>query len=135
MQFWVDTCDIDGFRCDMAMLVPLDFWREARMVLDRQKPLYWLAECEDVAYHAVFDTSYTWKFLHAMEDYEGKYRQNGWFCNKCCSFTTISSRPAPCGLFSPATMMKIRTAAANMKGWAMRFFLLPFSVVPGTEYL
>ena len=69
MQFWVDTCDIDGFRCDMAMLVPLDFWREARMVLDRQKPLYWLAECEDVAYHAVFDTSYTWKFLHAMEDY------------------------------------------------------------------
>ncbi|MEO6962172.1 MAG: alpha-amylase family glycosyl hydrolase [Puia sp.] len=69
MQFWVDTCDIDGFRCDMAMLVPLDFWREARMVLDRQKPLYWLAECEDVAYHAVFDTSYTWKFLHAMEEY------------------------------------------------------------------
>ncbi|MDP4212742.1 MAG: alpha-amylase family glycosyl hydrolase [Bacteroidota bacterium] len=69
MKFWLDNFDIDGFRCDMAMLVPLDFWKEARIFLDKQKPLYWLAECEDVAYHAVFDSSYTWKFLHAMEDY------------------------------------------------------------------
>lgn len=31
MRFWVKECDIDGFRCDMAHLVPLDFWRQARM--------------------------------------------------------------------------------------------------------
>jgi glycosidase len=29
MQFWVKEFDIDGFRCDMAHLVPLDFWRQA----------------------------------------------------------------------------------------------------------
>ncbi len=69
MKFWVDNCDIDGFRCDMAMLVPLEFWKKARTVLDMHKPLFWLAECEDVAYHEVFDASYTWKFLHQMEDY------------------------------------------------------------------
>ncbi len=69
MKFWVDTCDIDGFRCDMAMLVPLDFWNKARTVLDNQKPLFWLAECEDPAYHEVFDASYTWKLLHQMEAY------------------------------------------------------------------
>jgi len=69
MQFWVETCHIDGFRCDMAMLVPLDFWREARTTLDQIKPLFWLAECEEIMYHEVFDASYTWKWLHVMESY------------------------------------------------------------------
>jgi glycosidase len=27
MRFWIERCDVDGFRCDMAMLVPLEFWR------------------------------------------------------------------------------------------------------------
>ena len=69
MKFWVDECAIDGFRCDMAMLVPLDFWKEARTMIDRTRPLLWLAECEDISFHAVFDISYTWKFLHSMEDF------------------------------------------------------------------
>lgn len=67
MKFWVQECDIDGFRCDMAMLVPLNFWKAARTELDSIKPLFWLAECEDIAYHEVFDATYTWKFLHCME--------------------------------------------------------------------
>jgi alpha-amylase len=67
MRFWIERCDVDGFRCDMAMLVPLDFWREARVALDAVKPLFWLAESEDVAYHDVFDATYTWKLLHMME--------------------------------------------------------------------
>jgi alpha-amylase len=69
MQFWVETCGIDGFRCDMAMLVPLDFWREARTTLDRIKSLFWLAECEEIMYHEVFDASYAWKWLHGAESY------------------------------------------------------------------
>jgi alpha-amylase len=69
MQFWIETCRIDGFRCDMAMLVPLEFWREARTVLDQIKPLFWLAECEEIMYHEVFDASYSWKWLHIMEAY------------------------------------------------------------------
>jgi glycosidase len=35
--------------------------------LDPGRELYWLAECEEIAYHEVFDTSYAWKFLHKME--------------------------------------------------------------------
>jgi len=69
MRFWVDNCDIDGFRCDMAMLVPLDFWRQARKALDALKPLFWLAECEEISYHQVFDASYAWKWLHKIESY------------------------------------------------------------------
>lgn len=69
MKFWLDECDIDGFRCDMAMLMPLDFWKEARQRLDSIKKLFWLAECEDILYHEAFDASYTWKWLHKMESF------------------------------------------------------------------
>ena len=69
MRFWVNNFDIDGFRCDMAHLVPLDFWKYARTELDREKRLFWLAETEEPNYHEAFDASYTWEFLHKMEAY------------------------------------------------------------------
>jgi alpha-amylase len=69
MKYWVKETGIDGFRCDMAHLVPLDFWKEARKELDAEKPLFWLAETEEPAYHEAFDASYTWEFLHKMEAY------------------------------------------------------------------
>jgi alpha-amylase len=69
MQFWIDTCKIDGFRCDMAHLVPLEFWRKARTYLDQIKPLFWLAETEAHNYAEVFDATYRWEFLHKMEGY------------------------------------------------------------------
>ncbi|HEV8081139.1 MAG TPA: alpha-amylase family glycosyl hydrolase [Chitinophagaceae bacterium] len=68
MKFWVDTCDIDGFRCDMAHLVPLGFWKKAIRELKRTKAgLFWLAECEEANYHEVFDATYTWKWMHKNE--------------------------------------------------------------------
>ena len=70
MQFWVKECGIDGFRCDMAHLVPLDFWVEARTFLENNvKKLFWLAECEEIAYHDVFDATYTWKWMHKSEEF------------------------------------------------------------------
>ena len=69
MKFWVKNFDIEGFRCDMAHLVPLDFWEYARTELDNEKKLFWLAETEEANYHEAFDASYTWEFLHAMESF------------------------------------------------------------------
>ena len=69
MKFWVTNYNIDGFRCDMAHLVPLDFWKAARTSLDKEKKLFWLAETEEPNYHEAFDASYTWEFLHKMEAY------------------------------------------------------------------
>ena len=34
MQYWINEFDIDGFRADMAHLVPLDFWMDARTCCD-----------------------------------------------------------------------------------------------------
>lgn len=64
MQYWVRTFNIDGFRCDMAHLVPLDFWFAARTACETIKPLFWLAECDEPSYHAVFDASYAWSWMH-----------------------------------------------------------------------
>jgi alpha-amylase len=69
MGFWVSNFNIDGFRCDMAHLVPLDFWKYARTELDKEKKLFWLAETEEPRYHEAFDASYTWEFLHKIESY------------------------------------------------------------------
>ncbi len=69
MKHWIDEYEIDGFRCDMAHLVPLDFWKEARKELDAVKPLLWLGETEEPSYHDAFDISYTWEFLHQMEKF------------------------------------------------------------------
>jgi len=67
MQYWLKECNIDGFRCDMAHLVPLDFWIEARTACETTRPLFWLAECDVEAYHEVFDVSYAWEWMHVSE--------------------------------------------------------------------
>jgi glycosidase len=69
MAFWLKEADVDGFRCDMAHLVPTLFWNRTRRDLDRIKPVYMLAESEnfDLLEYA-FDSIYNWKMLHAMND-------------------------------------------------------------------
>ncbi|HSB93049.1 MAG TPA: alpha-amylase family glycosyl hydrolase [Flavitalea sp.] len=67
MRFWVTDAGIDGFRCDMAHLVPLDFWRNARLEIDKLRPLFWLAETEQVNYDEVFDCIYAWNWMHQTE--------------------------------------------------------------------
>ena len=73
MKFWVEECDIDGFRCDMAMLVPLDFWLQARKELDAVRPLFWLGEFDqwggDEPYASAFDVSYSWHWMHISETF------------------------------------------------------------------
>ncbi|MGA2615798.1 MAG: alpha-amylase family glycosyl hydrolase [Spirochaetia bacterium] len=70
----------DGFRCDVASLVPVEFWVEARRRLASIKPVLWLAEsvhkefvtecrrhghyaASDPELHAAFDITY---------DYDGR---------------------------------------------------------------
>lgn len=69
MQYWIKEFDIDGFRCDMAHLVPLDFWIDARTQCDGVKACFWLAECEVVEYHNAFDTTYAWWWMHVSEKF------------------------------------------------------------------
>jgi alpha-amylase len=68
MQYWVTDFNIDGFRADMAHLIPLQFWKDARMQLTPlKKDLIWLAETEDLPYADAFDITYTWQWMHTSE--------------------------------------------------------------------
>ena len=61
MAFWVRDVDIDGFRCDTAEWVPLDFWCEARDALRAIKPVYLLAEGDKPELmNYAFDNAYAW---------------------------------------------------------------------------
>ncbi len=70
MIYWVKKADVDGFRCDVAGMVPVDFWQEARTALGKVKPVFMLAEDEDnvALVKDAFDMNYTWKMLHLMND-------------------------------------------------------------------
>ncbi|HEV8689387.1 MAG TPA: alpha-amylase family glycosyl hydrolase [Ideonella sp.] len=68
MAFWLREADIDGFRCDVASLVPTPFWEEARATLDRIKPVFMLAESDAADLHArAFDMSYDWDLGDLMK--------------------------------------------------------------------
>ncbi len=70
MRYWVEEFDVDGFRCDMAMLVPIEFWQEAAEELHRIKPdVFMLAEAEeDNLFDRAFNASYQWNIHHIMCD-------------------------------------------------------------------
>ena len=75
MKFWITECDIDGFRCDLAFWVELDFWLEARTELEKTKTLFWLAESDPIEhpeYFQAFDACYTWAWMHKTEDFYKK---------------------------------------------------------------
>ena len=69
LRYWVEEFDIDGYRCDVAYLVPTEFWNEVRAELDSIKPVFMLAEAESPDHHiAAFDMSYGWKMHHLFNE-------------------------------------------------------------------
>ncbi|RYU79154.1 alpha-amylase family glycosyl hydrolase [Hymenobacter persicinus] len=48
MAYWVRDVGFDGFRCDVAGLVPTDFWEDARHDLEQIKPVFMLAEWDEL---------------------------------------------------------------------------------------
>ncbi len=77
MLYWITEHNIDGFRCDMAMLVPIEFWQEVSAALHRVKPdVFMLAEAEELnLFDRAFDACYAWEMHHLLCDIaQGKTR-------------------------------------------------------------
>ena len=67
--YWVKVADIDRFRCDVASLLPLPFWQQARVELDVVKSMFMLAESADPALHAHgFDMTYYWALYEMLKN-------------------------------------------------------------------
>ncbi|HOJ08709.1 MAG: alpha-amylase [Ignavibacteriota bacterium] len=66
LKYWVSEFDIDGYRCDVAGMVPIEFWNEVRTELDKIKPVFMLAEWDTPEMHKfAFDMTYDWD-LHKI---------------------------------------------------------------------
>lgn len=103
MKYWVTEADIDGYRCDVAGFVPLDFWNNVRRELDTIKPVFLLAEAQSRDLHAeAFDATYAWGWYEAMHQVAagkanvgaliGYYSENeGLFPTGCMRLTFVSN--------------------------------------------
>ena len=69
MRWWTDHMAVDGFRCDVAGGVPMDFWMQARTALKAAHPdLFLLAEAEEPRMHLAFDATYGWELHHLLNE-------------------------------------------------------------------
>lgn len=68
MMYWIKDEAIDGFRCDVAGNVPLDFWQQAIPQLRKQKNIFMLAEAWEPALlkNNLFDMAYAWDGHHTL---------------------------------------------------------------------
>lgn len=70
LQYWLKEFDLDGFRCDVAHMVPVDFWNEARVELDKTKrDIVMLAEASQPPLLTnAFDIDYSWPMLATLNN-------------------------------------------------------------------
>ncbi len=69
LVYWVREFNIDGYRCDVAGMVPTDFWIEAHQKLDEVKDVFMLAEDgEPELLFEAFDMNYAWEYAHVIRE-------------------------------------------------------------------
>jgi glycosidase len=71
MEYWISKADIDGFRCDAADMVPIDFWMQAIDSVDgsTDKDLVWIAEGgSNNLLSAGFQINFSWNYYSKLKD-------------------------------------------------------------------
>jgi glycosidase len=70
LKYWIKEADVDGFRCDVAYMVPTDFWEQTRAELIKVKPdIMMLAEAsKPELLTKAFDLDYAWPLLGILND-------------------------------------------------------------------
>ncbi|MCK5078239.1 MAG: alpha-amylase, partial [Calditrichia bacterium] len=69
-KYWIEEFDIDGYRMDVAGMVPIDFWKHTLAELRKVKPdIYFLAEWEkpEMLING-FNSDYDWTLFHLLRD-------------------------------------------------------------------
>lgn len=59
MEYFVEKFDVDGYRCDVGSMIPLDFWAEGiRRIRAIKSDVYMVNEGDKPEYLTVFDANY-----------------------------------------------------------------------------
>ncbi|MFI5237161.1 MAG: alpha-amylase family glycosyl hydrolase [Ignavibacteriales bacterium] len=66
LKYWIEEYDIDGYRCDVAGMIPIEFWIEARKELDEIKNVFMLAEWDTPEMQKAFDMTYDWNLFKTL---------------------------------------------------------------------
>lgn len=69
LKYWLKETNIDGFRFDVAHMIPVDFWDDVRQALMEVKEVFMLGESDQPWLHEnAMDMTYDWKFHHIMNE-------------------------------------------------------------------
>ena len=96
MKYWVTTADVDGFRCDAADMVPVDFWKQAidSLAHHTEKNLVWLAEGANTGLPAAgFQMIFSWQFYSQLKS----VFQEGNSASSLVSVHYMETNPLPDG--------------------------------------
>lgn len=133
LKFWITETDIDGYRCDMAGLVPTDFWETVRAELDKIKPVFMLAEAEqgDLLKNA-FDSTYNWAVHHIMNDI-AQGRKKVWDLDECFKYDVQIYSPNALRMYFTSNHDENKNAGSAIErmGPSYKAFALLTYIVPG----
>jgi glycosidase len=133
MLYWLREADIDGFRCDVASLVPTPFWEQARAAFERIRPVFMLAESDAPELHArAFDMGYDWALFEILkaiargqagalelaawwERRQARYPADAYGMNFTANHDSNSWHGSDTGLFGPA-FQAMAVLAATLPG-------------------
>lgn len=123
MSFWLQT-GIDGFRCDVAGLVPVRFWDETLPGFREKYPaIYMLAEWQSPVLHrAAFNSGYDWVLYELIL----KVKQKKEKASHLLEWVKISQQAYPAG-FSPLRFIENHDLPRAVEVFGTQGFL-PFLV-------
>lgn len=86
LKFWKEI-GVDGFRCDVASLIPIEFWEKAKMEVDFEDRMIWLAESMEPEYMSklrkqgfeVTSDTELYKIFDYTYDYDGYEKIDKYF--------------------------------------------------------
>jgi cyclomaltodextrinase len=70
MKYWLKDFGVDGFRCDVAYTVPIDFWEAARAELEKINPQVIIladAGAKPALLSKAFDMDYSWSLYSRLK--------------------------------------------------------------------
>jgi glycosidase len=70
MEYWMTNFGVDGFRCDVAPNVPVDFWEEARAELEKINPQVVIladAGAKPDLLNGAFDVDSSWALISTLD--------------------------------------------------------------------
>jgi glycosidase len=69
LEFWISEIDLDGYRFDVAHMIPVDFFDPMRDSLMELKEVFLLAEADQPFLHKnAMNMSYDWRLHHIMNE-------------------------------------------------------------------